>query len=287
MRTSFQSTSSSSAISMGSMVLTPWPISGFFAVMVTMPSAPTRMNALGVRFAGGGPCGACPKSLGSMYADKSTPPPAIALTFRKERRPIVLEIVAVAMIASLLLTRAGVAVHRLRSVRGVARSQRRGFMNGLANAQISSATADVAIHGGVNILIAGLRRFRQQRGRGHHLPGLAIAALWHVKLRPRHLDGVRAVRREPFDGCDFRARGGGDRRLARAHRAAADVHRAGAAQAHPTAIFRAAKIQYIANNPEKRHVRGNVHRGRPSINIEFEWHDRFLNRKDLPLGRNR
>ena len=37
--TSFQSTSSSSAISIGSMVLTPWPTSGFLAMMVTVPSA--------------------------------------------------------------------------------------------------------------------------------------------------------------------------------------------------------------------------------------------------------
>jgi hypothetical protein len=41
--TDFQSTSSSSAISMGSIVLTPWPTSGFFAVMVTAPSAATWM----------------------------------------------------------------------------------------------------------------------------------------------------------------------------------------------------------------------------------------------------
>ncbi len=38
MVTSFQSTSSSSAISMGSMVRTPWPTSGFLAMMVTLPS---------------------------------------------------------------------------------------------------------------------------------------------------------------------------------------------------------------------------------------------------------
>src|SRR5712671_7006424 len=105
MRTSFQSTSSSSAISMGSMVFTPCPISGFFAVMVTTPSGAMRMNALGVRFAGGGPCDACPKSFGSRYTDRSSPPQATAVTLRNERRPIVfdltlLEIVAVAMSAS-------------------------------------------------------------------------------------------------------------------------------------------------------------------------------------------
>ena len=61
MRTSFQSTSSSSAIIMGRWVFTPWPISGFLAMIVTMPSAATRTNALG-RKVGAGACGACAKS---------------------------------------------------------------------------------------------------------------------------------------------------------------------------------------------------------------------------------
>ena len=46
MRTSFQSTSSSSAITIGSMVLMPWPISGFFDMMVTTPSGAMRTKAL-------------------------------------------------------------------------------------------------------------------------------------------------------------------------------------------------------------------------------------------------
>ena len=52
-RTSFQSTSSSSAISMGSMVFTPWPISGFFAMIVTTPSGAMRMNEAGTSVTGG------------------------------------------------------------------------------------------------------------------------------------------------------------------------------------------------------------------------------------------
>jgi hypothetical protein len=52
MRIDFQSTSSSSAISIGSIVLTPCPISGFFATTVTTPSGVMRMNALGAKTAG-------------------------------------------------------------------------------------------------------------------------------------------------------------------------------------------------------------------------------------------
>ncbi len=57
-RTALQSTSSSSAISIGSIVLTPCPTSGFLAVIVTMPFASMRMNAFGDKGGGGvpGPC---------------------------------------------------------------------------------------------------------------------------------------------------------------------------------------------------------------------------------------
>src|SRR2546429_170390 len=87
MRTSFQSTSSSSAMSMGRCVLTPWPTSGFLLTMVTMPSAATRRNAVGSKAAGGA-CGACAKisAAGSKWRATRIPPPATADTRRKLRR---------------------------------------------------------------------------------------------------------------------------------------------------------------------------------------------------------
>jgi hypothetical protein len=42
-----QSASSSSAMIIGSIVFTPWPTSGFFAMIVIEPSGVMRMNALG------------------------------------------------------------------------------------------------------------------------------------------------------------------------------------------------------------------------------------------------
>src|SRR5262249_43075368 len=53
-RTFFQSTSSSSAINIGSVFLMPEPVSGFLPLIVTVPSAATLIKTLG---AGGGPCG--------------------------------------------------------------------------------------------------------------------------------------------------------------------------------------------------------------------------------------
>src|ERR1700721_2769189 len=52
--TLFQSTSSSSAISIGSMVLMPCPTSGFFATIVTVPSGAILMYVCGSGGGGGG-----------------------------------------------------------------------------------------------------------------------------------------------------------------------------------------------------------------------------------------
>jgi hypothetical protein len=87
--TFFQSTSSSSAISIGSIVLTPWPISGFLATIVMTPSVVMRMYALGVNAAGA--CGVihdASASAGSIYEASAMPPPASAVTRRKARRSI-------------------------------------------------------------------------------------------------------------------------------------------------------------------------------------------------------
>ena len=66
MRTSFQSTSSSSAMIIGRLVLMPWPISGFFAMIVTMPSGAILMKELGSSGGGGAAPGALREDLGHI-----------------------------------------------------------------------------------------------------------------------------------------------------------------------------------------------------------------------------
>jgi hypothetical protein len=85
--TASHGTSSSSAMSIGSAVFTPCPISGFLAMIVTTLSGVILTKAFG-RKTGAGPCGAWAKSsaTGSSCMATSMPPPASALIFRKARR---------------------------------------------------------------------------------------------------------------------------------------------------------------------------------------------------------
>src|SRR3984893_8394104 len=95
-RTFFQSTSSSSAMTMGSIVLMPWPISGFFDMMVTMPSGAMRMKALSVVGAAVEAASAA-RDKGGRVACSESAPRAAALAFKKLRREDEKEDVALAV----------------------------------------------------------------------------------------------------------------------------------------------------------------------------------------------
>src|SRR5205807_8903595 len=97
---------------------------------------------------------------GRLKLNSRAPPPA-APTFRKVRRDRPLATTEIRMSGS--LHRGGL---RLRCV-----------LDRGANAQIGAAAADVAGHGRVDIGIAGMLIVGQQRGRGHDLSRLAVAAL--------------------------------------------------------------------------------------------------------------
>src|SRR5579864_9351116 len=101
-------------------------------------------------------------------------------------------------------------LRRLR--RGVSLAPHRfcGAMDGLADALISAATADVATHSIVDVSVGGVRFLREQGYRGHNLPRLAVAALRIVFLHPGFLDSMAAIRREVLDCSDLLSRYAGD-----------------------------------------------------------------------------
>lgn len=72
-----------------------------------------------------------------------------------------------------------------------------------ADARVGAAAADVAAHGLVDLLQAGLRRALEQTHRRHDLPGLAVSALGDVVLDPGLLhDLPYAIRLHPLDARD-------------------------------------------------------------------------------------
>jgi hypothetical protein len=126
------------------------------------------------------------------------------------------------------------------------------FVDGLADAEVGAAATNVAVHGRVYILIRRRGNFRKKRGSRHHLPGLAIAALWYVQVGPSELDRMQTVERQAFDRGDVRIVGSGDWRLAGAHCATPKMHGTRAALADAAPIFGAAQIEDVAENPQKR-----------------------------------
>lgn len=67
-------------------------------------------------------------------------------------------------------------------------SNSRSVLDRGTDALIRATSADIARHGGVDVIIRRLRSVLQRRRR-HDLAGLAVAALHHLQLHPRLLQG--------------------------------------------------------------------------------------------------
>src|SRR5580658_7370725 len=125
------------------------------------------------------------------------PPPAIAEARRKVRRLISVVSMEPPAYEIVFVQPAPGGASGMRGDDGFFRLLLGGdfgrFVNRFANAEIGAAAANVAVHGGVDIRVGGMRIFCEQGGGGHHLSSLAIAALRDVDFLPRDLDGVRSV----------------------------------------------------------------------------------------------
>src|SRR6267142_2631479 len=242
----FQSHSSSSATSCARPVSVPCPISER-AMRTTQTSLglTTTHALISVPAA---PCAAAspmPKGMPS-----ARPPPAAAeptMNLRRER--LVASVFMV--VSSGFLNHVGGHVHRR------------------ADALIRSAAADVG-HRRVDVRVARLRCFLQERRRSHDLSGLAIAALRHVDRRPRLLHRVRAAARQSFDGDDLVGRlDRADRDGAGAHHLAVQMHRTGSALRDPASVFRAGEADLLAYDPKQRRAGFRLHLARPAVDIEL------------------
>ena len=132
-------------------------------------------------------------------------------------------------------------------------------MNRTANALIGAASADVAVHGGIDFCIRGLRCLRQQCGRGHDLSGLTVAALGNLFGNPGRLQRVIRCRRQTLDGrhllcADTRygVTAGSDGR-------AIQMHGARSALLQAASEFCSGQADGVTNDPEQRRVRCHIH----------------------------
>src|SRR6185437_1814379 len=146
-------------------------------------------------------------------------------------------------------------------------------MNRLPDARIGSAPAQIAVHTSIDVLVAWMRVFGEQRSGGHDLAGLAIAALRDVDLSPGNLQRVLAVRRKPFDSSDAPVCGARGRRHTRSYGLTIQMNRASAALTDAAAVFRSMEVEYIPKHPEKRGLRGDIGGSRPPIHGELDRHN--------------
>ena len=91
-------------------------------------------------------------------------------------------------------------------------------MNGIFDALVSAAAADVARHRLPYLIVGRFWIFDKQRGRLHDLTGLVIAALRHIQLAPGLLNRMVAGRVKAFNGGDLAADHVGNRGDARSAR---------------------------------------------------------------------
>jgi hypothetical protein len=147
-------------------------------------------------------------------------------------------------------------------------------MDGVFDALVSAAAADVARHRLSYLVVGRFWIFHQERGRLHDLTGLAIAALRNIQFAPGLLNRMVAGRVKAFDRGDFAADHIGNRRDAGAHGVLVDHNGAGAAERLAAAKFGACQAHLIAEKPEQRKVGIAIPVLLLAINLQLD-HDRF------------
>src|ERR1700730_7510771 len=133
-----------------------------------------------------------------------------------------------------------------------------GGPNCRMNALIATAPTEVAGHGAVDLSVTR-RRLLRQKGRGlHDLSRLAVAALRHAEVSPRHLHGMVPLRIEAFNGRDRAPCNVRHDDTAGANGLTIHMDGASAANRHPTTEFGTRQPEFIPQKPQERHRRVTV-----------------------------
>src|SRR5712672_4398652 len=143
-----------------------------------------------------------------------------------------------------------------------------GVVNRGADADISSAPTDVAIHGEIDVAVARILDFLEKRDCAHHLAGLAVPALRDFVGNPSLLYRTGLAPSHRLDRGDF---GFVERRnwyRAGAQRPAVHKYRASATLSDPAAELGSGHPQHIAEDPQQSRI--TVHIDRMSCTIDFD-----------------
>src|SRR3569833_533512 len=127
---------------------------------------------------------------------------------------------------------------------------RRREMDGVFDALVATATADITRHRLANLIMRWLGIVDQQSGGLHDLACLAKSALRNVDLPPSLLHRMVAIRMQAFDGGHLAIGHVGHRRDAGAHCIIVDDHGACPAQRLATADHGAGQTGFVAKKPE-------------------------------------
>src|SRR6266705_731950 len=247
--TFFQSHSSSSATSCARPVSVPCPISERAMRTTQLLSGLTTTQAL--TSVPAAVAASADAMNGSLNPSARPPPVAAELTMNLRRERFVARVVFFMVVSSSLLRHVS------------------GHVHARADALVGAAAADVG-HRRVDIGVARLRVFPEQRGGRHDLSGLAVAALRHVERGPGPLHGMRAGRGKPFDVDDSVARFDvADQDGARAPHLAVDVHGTGAALRDPASVLRAGQAHLLADDPQERRPGLSLYVAYLAVDVEF------------------
>src|SRR5271166_4641833 len=150
----------------------------------------------------------------------------------------------------------------------------RGALDGLADADIGAAAADIPRHRSVDVRIIRMWRGSEQRCRRHDLTRLAIAALDHFQVQPSLLHPRSCGRGvDALDRGDGAIPDGADWQETRTERFAIDMHRAGAALRDAAAELSAGHAEHIAQHPKQRHVAGRLEASAFAIDVQCDHNE--------------
>src|SRR5258708_23217049 len=137
------------------------------------------------------------------------------------------------------------------------------------DALVAAASADVAFHRRVDLVVRWLLVAGEQRRGRHDLAGLAITALRHAEFSPCLLDRMIAVAVETFDRDDGDTFNRRHRDRTGTDRVAIDMHGARAAKPFAASELGPGQLQFIAQVPEQRHRWIAIECSRLTIYFEF------------------